>query len=80
MVHFNLTGNAGMAKGGSGDVLAGMVASFIAQNIEPAKAAAGAVFLHGTAGDRCAKEFSKCAMLPTDIIDMLPNLFLEIEQ
>lgn len=80
MTHLNLTGNAGMAKGGSGDVLAGMIASFIAQNIEPAKAAAGAVYLHGAAGDRCAKAFSKCAMLPTDMINMLPKLLLEIEQ
>jgi NAD(P)H-hydrate epimerase len=80
MLHLNMTGNAGMAKGGSGDVLAGMVASFIAQGIEPAKAAAGAVYFHGAAGDRCAKEFSQCAMLPTDIIDMLPKLFLEIER
>lgn len=80
MTHLNLTGNAGMAKGGSGDVLAGMIASFIAQGIEPAKAAVGAVSLHGAAGDRCAKEFSKCAMLPTDIIEMLPKLFLEIER
>jgi hydroxyethylthiazole kinase-like uncharacterized protein yjeF len=77
--HLNLTGNAGMAKGGSGDVLAGMIASFVAQKIEPAKAAYGAVYLHGAAGDRCAKAFSKCAMLPTDLIDMLPKLFLEIE-
>jgi ADP-dependent NAD(P)H-hydrate dehydratase / NAD(P)H-hydrate epimerase len=80
MTHLNLTGNAGMAKGGSGDVLAGMIASFIAQKVEPTKAAAGAVYLHGAAGDRCAKVFSKCAMLPTDMVDMLPKLFLEIEQ
>lgn len=80
MVHLNSTGNAGMAKGGSGDVLAGMIASFVAQGIEPAKAAAGAVYLHGAAGDRCAKELSQCAMLPTDMIDMLPRLFLELER
>nr|WP_319488161.1 NAD(P)H-hydrate dehydratase [uncultured Caproiciproducens sp.] len=80
MVHLNPTGNAGMAKGGSGDVLAGMIASFIAQGIEPAKAAVGAVYFHGAAGDRCAEEFSHCAMLPTDLIDMLPRLFLEIER
>jgi len=54
--------------------------SFVAQGIEPAKAAAGAVYLHGAAGDRCAKELSQCAMLPTDMIDMLPRLFLESER
>ncbi len=80
IVHLNNTGNAGMAKAGSGDVLAGMIASFVAQGIEPARAAVGAVYLHGTAGDRCAGELSKCAMLPTDLIDMLPRLFLEIER
>ena len=80
MTHFNMTGNAGMAKGGSGDVLAGMIASFLAQGIEPAKAAVGAVYLHGAAGDLCSKEFSQCAMLPTDMVDMLPKLFLEVER
>jgi len=79
-VHLNTTGNAGMAKAGSGDVLAGMIASFVAQGIEPAVAAAGAVYLHGEAGDRCAAELSKCAMLPTDLINMLPRLFLEMER
>ena len=80
LMHLNVTGNAGMAKAGSGDVLAGMIASFIAQGVEPAKAAVGAVYLHGAAGDRCAKELSECAMLPTDLINMLPRLFLEIER
>jgi NAD(P)H-hydrate epimerase len=78
--YLNLTGNAGMAKGGSGDVLAGMIASFIAQKMDPAKAAAAAVYLHGEAGDRCAKKLSQCAMLPTDLIEILPELFLDIEK
>ncbi|HHV31078.1 MAG TPA: NAD(P)H-hydrate dehydratase [Clostridiales bacterium] len=78
--YLNPTGNAGMAKGGSGDVLAGMIASFVAQGIEPYQAAVGAVYLHGEAGDRCAKEFSQRAMLPTDLIQMLPKLFLKIER
>lgn len=74
----NSTGNPGMAKGGSGDVLAGMVASFAAQGINPFEAAAAAVYLHGLAGDMCAEKLSQAAMLPTDIIDMLPGLFLQI--
>ena len=73
----NATGNPGMARGGSGDVLAGMVASFAAQGIEPYRAAAGAVYLHGLAGDRCAAQYSQSAMLPTDLIGMLPALFRE---
>lgn len=55
----NATGNAGMAKGGSGDVLAGMAGSFAAQGVEPWLAAAGAVYLHGLAGDRCAERFRR---------------------
>ncbi len=78
--YLNPTGNAGMAKGGSGDVLAGMVSALAAQGIDLIQAAAGAVYLHGAAGDRCAQKLSQCAMLPTDIIDALPELFLQIEQ
>ena len=73
----NTTGNPGMAKGGSGDVLAGMIASFAAQGIELWRAAAGAVYLHGLAGDRCAAKYSQTAMLPTDLIGMLPELLRE---
>lgn len=74
----NETGNPGMAKGGSGDVLAGMIAAFCAQGVELFTAAAGAVYLHGLAGDRCAKRLSQSAMLPTDLIAELPALFSEI--
>lgn len=74
----NTTGNPGMAKGGSGDVLAGMIASFTAQGIDPYFAAAGAVYLHGLAGDRCAAVYSQSAMLPTDLVGMLPEIFREI--
>lgn len=74
----NATGNPGMAKGGSGDVLAGMIASFAAQGIAPYDAAVGAVYLHGLAGDRCAARKSQSAMLPTDLIGMLPELFQKI--
>ncbi len=74
----NTTGNPGMAKGGSGDTLAGMIASFAAQGIAPFESAAGAVYLHGLAGDRCAARLSQTAMLPTDMADALPELFLQI--
>ena len=63
-----------------GDVLAGMIASFVAQGVQPLTAAAGCVYLHGMAGDRCAQRLSKCAMLPSDMIEKLPELFLEIER
>jgi len=73
------TGNAGLAKGGSGDVLAGMISSFAAQGLEPFCAAKCGVFLHGYAADRCAKRLSKRGMLPSDILTDLCNIFLEKE-
>lgn len=59
----NTTGNPGMATGGSGDVLAGMIASFIAQGMEPYRAAMCGVHLHGLAGDAAAHRLSQHAML-----------------
>ncbi len=70
----NTTGNAGMAVGGSGDVLAGMAASLIGQGLPPFEAAFAAVWLHGRAGDLCADLIGQYGMLPTDIIDALPGL------
>ena len=78
-VFVNRTGNPGMAKGGSGDVLAGMLASFLAQGIQLPDAAWSSVYLHGLAGDRCAARLSQTAMTPTDLIDELPSLFLQYE-
>ncbi|MCI8496759.1 MAG: NAD(P)H-hydrate dehydratase [Clostridiales bacterium] len=74
-VFVNLTGNAGMARGGSGDLLAGMIASFAAQGMEPAKAAVCGVHLHGMAGDRAAERLSMQGMLPGDMLHELPELF-----
>ena len=76
----NLTGNAGMAKGGSGDILAGMIGSMLAQGVEPFEAARTAVYLHGKCGDNCAARLSQTAMLPTDMIEELPKLFLKFEK
>lgn len=70
----NHTGNPGMAVGGSGDVLAGMVASLVGQGISPLEATAAAVWLHGAAGDACAKELGQYGMLPTDMLKALPRL------
>lgn len=73
----NTTGNAGLAKGGSGDVLAGMCAAFAAQGVEPYYAAACAVFLHGLAADRTATRRSQYAMLPSELLDDLARIFAE---
>lgn len=75
---FNSTGNAGMAKGGSGDVLTGILTALLAQGYEPAKAAVLGVYLHGLAGDIAAQSFSQEAMLPGDLIHSLPQAFLNI--
>ena len=70
----NGTGNPGLARGGSGDILAGMIAALLAQGLAPADAAACGVWLHGAAADRCAARKSQLAMLPHDIFDDLGAL------
>lgn len=72
--YLNRTGNPGMAVGGSGDVLAGMIAGLLGQGIKPLKAAACAAWLHGAAGDLCASELGQQALLPTDMLSVLPRL------
>lgn len=72
--YLNRTGNPGMAVGGSGDVLAGMIAGLLGQGIKPLKAAACAAWLHGAAGDLCASELGQQGMLPTDMLNALLRL------
>lgn len=72
--YVNPTGNPGMAVGGSGDVLAGIIASLIGQGIDPLEAAACGAWLHGAAGDICAQEIGQYGMLPTDMVEALPRL------
>lgn len=74
-VFINTTGNAGLAKAGSGDVLAGIIASLAAQGRTPEAAAVCGVWLHGMAGDYAAQEFSQYAMLARDVLDALPAVF-----
>ncbi len=70
-------GNPGLARGGSGDVLAGMIASFRAQGMSSYDAAVCGVVLHGASADRCAKRLSIQTMLPHDIIKDLTDIFKE---
>ena len=72
-VYLNTTGNPGMATGGSGDVLAGMILSFLGQGLVPEQAAAAAAWLHGAAGDLCAERYGEYGMTPTDMIACLPE-------
>lgn len=70
----NPTGNPGMAVGGSGDVLAGIITALTGQGIAPIRAAAVGVWLHGAAGDACAAVLGQYGMLPTDLLNQLPRL------
>jgi len=76
-ITFNTTGNAGMAKGGSGDVLTGIITAFLAQGYPASSAAALGVYIHGCAGDLAAGLYSEEAMLPSDLIHCLGKTFLE---
>ena len=72
--YVNRTGNAGMATGGSGDVLAGILVALLGQGVPPLEAAATAAWLHGSAGDLAAQQLGQYAMGPNDLIDQLPRL------
>ena len=71
----NPTGNSGLAKGGSGDVLTGMVAALLAQGATPLRAAACGVYLHGLAGDLCAGWITEYGMTPQDVAEAIPSAF-----
>ena len=76
-VYINRTGNAGMARGGSGDLLAGIIAGLVAQGYQLMQAAMLGTFIHGTCGDVAAKTISEAGMTPTDMIEILPRLLSE---
>lgn len=77
--YINRTGNAGMARGGSGDVLSGIIGAFVAQGLDVGSATMAAVFIHGLAGDESAKRLSVRGMTPTDMINELPLLLSNFE-
>ncbi|WP_101688536.1 NAD(P)H-hydrate dehydratase [Dysgonomonas massiliensis] len=77
---FNSTGNAGMAKGGSGDVLTGLLVGLLARGYNSVDAAKVGVYIHGLAGDLAAADLGQEAMNSKDIIDYLPKAFQQFEQ
>ena len=70
-------GTPGLAKAGSGDVLAGLIGGLMAQGLTPADASACGAWLHGRAGSLAADQKSVAAMLPRDVVEQLPGVFLE---
>ena len=74
-VYINTTGNPGLAKGGAGDVLTGVIAAFLAQGLEPFEASSWAVYFHGKAADIAVKQKGELALIASDVIDCLPRAF-----
>lgn len=74
----NLTGNPGMAKGGSGDVLAGLLGGLLAQGLKPYDAARAAVYIHGHAGDMAAWRKSQAGINAGDLIEEIPYVFRDL--
>lgn len=79
-IFVNSTGNPGMATGGSGDVLTGVIAALLGQKLEPFDAASIGVYVHGLAGDLAKKEFGEISLQASDLIDYLPKAFLKVSK
>jgi NAD(P)H-hydrate epimerase len=74
-IYINSTGNASLAKGGSGDVLAGIIGGLIARGLDPKEAAITGNYIHGEAADLLLSSQADVSILPSDLIDILPELF-----
>ncbi len=79
-IYVNSTGNTGLSKGGSGDLLAGLLTGFVAQGIEPERAAQAAVFIHGELGERVSEKTSSRGMLPSDMINELASVMADFSE
>jgi NAD(P)H-hydrate epimerase len=76
----NRTGNPGMATGGAGDVLTGVITALLCQGLAPFDAARLGVHVHGLAGDLAADELGQVSLIASDVIDYLPAAFQSLEQ
>ncbi|MCQ2095959.1 MAG: NAD(P)H-hydrate dehydratase [Bacteroidaceae bacterium] len=77
-VYVNPTGNPGMATAGSGDVLTGIILALLSQGADPVMATQASVFIHGLAGDLAAKEKGEVSLLASDIVECLPQAFMQV--
>jgi NAD(P)H-hydrate epimerase len=77
-LHINMTGNPGMATGGMGDVLSGIIGALLAQGLPPLEAARAGVFLHGRSGDNAMWRHSQAGLTAGAVIDELPSVFREV--
>ena len=77
-LYVNPTGNPGMATGGTGDVLTGVIAALLGQRLSPFEAAALGACVHGLAGDLAARKFSQVSLVATDVLDALPAAFVQL--
>ncbi|SIQ78045.1 NAD(P)H-hydrate epimerase [Chryseobacterium sp. RU37D] len=77
-VFYNITGNSGLAKGGSGDILTGILTSFLAQKYSEEEAALLGVWFHGKAAEFASEKYSKEAVIPTDVINEFGSVFEEL--
>ncbi|MDX9887792.1 MAG: NAD(P)H-hydrate dehydratase [Anaerovoracaceae bacterium] len=80
LISMNTTGNPGMATGGTGDVLAGVIAALLGRGFKPYDAARAGVYIHGLAGDIAAKQVGMTSMTAGDLIQALPAAFIEMER
>ena len=74
-VFLNHTGNPGMASGGTGDVLTGLISALVGQRLEPFAAAQLGVYLHGLAGDLARDDLGEVSLIASDLLDYLPRAF-----
>jgi hydroxyethylthiazole kinase-like uncharacterized protein yjeF len=79
-IYINPTGNPGMASGGTGDVLTGMIGGLLAQGYDPVAAAKAGVFFHGLAGDEVSRDKGSSGMIASDLIEALPRILKQFEQ
>ena len=77
--YLNMSGNPGLATGGSGDILTGIISALLCQGIPPVAAAWGGAYLHGLAADIAADVIGEVSLLPSDVINHLPSAFAELE-